>query len=127
MGVTGSVSRGVSFCGLFQVVAPANRGFSDALRDRSFSSGEHGYSFDMEERRGRWSERFGRWSTATHGRRIASFVAMLALGVIGTVWLVSDPGDAFSGPRGFGTVLAPVLVVLMLVLLVIELRTGDSR
>lgn len=81
----------------------------------------------MEAGQGRLSERFGRWSVATHGRRIGSYVALLLLGVLGTVWLVSDPSDAFSGPRGFGTVLAPVVVVLALVLLVVEFRTGDSR
>ncbi len=81
----------------------------------------------MNAERERWSERLGRWATATHGRRIGSFTALLALGCVCTVWLLNDPSDALSGTQAIGTVLSPLLVLLALVFLVRELRTGDSR
>src|SRR3954469_7845303 len=75
----------------------------------------------------RWNERFGRWGTATHGRRIVACLVLLGLGCVITVVLVNDPAGALSGARPVGAGLAPVLVLLALVLLVVELRTGDSR
>jgi hypothetical protein len=81
----------------------------------------------METEGKRWNERFGEWGTATHGRRITAWVVLLLLGCVMTVLLVTNPGEALSGVRPQGAVLAPVLVVLMLFLLWRELRTGDSR
>jgi hypothetical protein len=74
-----------------------------------------------------WRERFGEASMATHGRRIVSCLALLALGVGGTVWLLTDPSGATAGPHGLGPVLSPVLVLLALLFLVREIRSGDSR
>ena len=81
----------------------------------------------METGRKRWSERFGEWGTATHARRLTAWVVLLLLGCVMTVLLVTDPGEALSGTKPYGAVLAPVLVVLMVFLLWREVRTGDSR
>jgi hypothetical protein len=81
----------------------------------------------MAAERKSWSERLGERSTATHGRRIASMTLLLALGCVCTVWLVADPSDALSGPRGFGMAFGPLVILLALFFLVREFRTGDSR
>jgi hypothetical protein len=75
----------------------------------------------------RWNERFGSWSTASHGRRITTLAVMLVLCIGVSAWLFADPSDAMSGPRGFGSVLAPIGVLLCVFGLVREVRTGDSR
>ena len=74
-----------------------------------------------------WSQRFGEWGTATHGRRVTAWVVLLLVGCAMTVLLVTDPGKALTGVRPAGAVLAPVMVVLMLFLLWREFKTGDSR
>jgi hypothetical protein len=72
-------------------------------------------------------ERIGRQSTATHGRRIALYVVLLATCVAGSIWLFTDPAGSNSGTRGYGLALAPVGVLLMAWGLVRELQTGDTR
>jgi hypothetical protein len=74
-----------------------------------------------------WEERVGESSTATHGRRIALYVALIVLCIGGCVWLVADPSGATDGPRGYGFALAPVGILLFGWGLVRELRTGDTR
>ena len=95
--------------------------------ERGCRSVRGGYGSGVTTRNESRSERFARASLATHGRRIASYLALLLLGVGGTLWLVTDPSGVTSRPSDFGIVLAPALVVLALALLVREIRSGDSR
>jgi hypothetical protein len=74
-----------------------------------------------------WSDRLGRRSTATHGRRIAVYLVFLIAFLACTIWLVADPSGATSGPRGYAAPLAPIGVLLFGMGLVRELRTGDTR
>jgi hypothetical protein len=75
----------------------------------------------------RWQDRLGERSTATHGRRIAVYVALLVLCIGGSVWLAADPSGATGGSGGVGFALAPVGILLFGWGLVRELRTGDTR